>query len=150
MAGLSFDITGDNADFLRKIEEIKRGVANASKQIEGQGRRINTAFDGVNFGDALKKQIYEGSQAINGLTDKIIQQKTVIKDVEQDVRNLGEAYKRAGVGTSKSNALFADFNSAKKVLQDEKNALFELQTVQAQARLSVRKLRDEQTLYQKK
>lgn len=144
MPGLSFDIVGNNTDFLRKIEEIKRGVADASKHMQVEGRKMDSAF---NIGDNLKKQIYEGSQSINELTDKIIKQKSVIKDIEQDVRNLSEAYKRAGAGTPKGNALFADFKSSKRALQEEKNALFELQTQQAQARLSVRKLKDEYNLY---
>lgn len=149
MAGLHFDVTGDNSNFLRKLEETKRGVAETAKFMESQGKKIDSSFNSVSFGDALKKQIHEGAQSVNGLTAQIIKQKSVIKDIEGDVRALGEAYRKAGAGTQKGNALFADFKSAKASLQEEKNALFGLQTEQAQARLSVRKLKDEYSLYQK-
>lgn len=146
---LHFDVTGDNSNFLRKLEETKRGVAETAKFMESQGKKIDSSFNSVSFGDALKKQIHEGAQSVNGLTAQIIKQKSVIKDIEGDVRALGEAYRKAGAGTQKGNALFADFKSAKASLQEEKNALFGLQTEQAQARLSVRKLKDEYSLYQK-
>lgn len=149
MGGLHFDVTGDNSNFLRKLEETKHGVSEAAKFMESQGRKMDSTLYSFSFGDTLKKQIYEGSQSVNGLTAQIIKQKAVIKDVEQDVRNLGEAYRRAGAGTPKGNALFADFKSAKGALQEEKAVLFDLQTQQAQARLSVRKLKDEYSFYQK-
>lgn len=149
MSGLHFDVTGNNENFLRKLEETKRGVSEAAKFMESQGKKMDSTLHSVSFGDTLKKQIYEGSQSINGLTAQIIKQKAVIKDIEHDVRNLGEAYRKAGAGTAKGNALFADFKSAKASVQEEKAALFDLQTQQAQARLSVRKLKDEYSLYQK-
>ncbi|WP_333689595.1 hypothetical protein [Barnesiella intestinihominis] len=34
MAGLHFDITGDNSNFLRKLREVETGVTNTSKEIE--------------------------------------------------------------------------------------------------------------------
>ena len=40
MAGLHFDITGDNSNFLRKLEEARNGVATTSKKIEESGMSI--------------------------------------------------------------------------------------------------------------
>lgn len=40
MAGLHFDITGDNSNFLRKLREVETGVTNTSKEIEKNGLGI--------------------------------------------------------------------------------------------------------------
>ena len=45
MAGLHFDITGDNSNFLRKLEESRNGVRNTSKQIEESGLSIEQMFN---------------------------------------------------------------------------------------------------------
>lgn len=155
------EIMKDFPKEVQGIESFKKQIDDLDKHIEivnqrivkAEGNKLSVTFkdpsSNINVGDVLKQQVYEGSHAINTLTEKIIKQKTLIKDIEHDVRTLGEAYRKAGEGTSKGNALFADFKGAKRALQEEKNALFELQTQQAQARLSVRKLRDEQNRYQK-
>lgn len=44
MAGLHFDITGDNSNFLRKLEESRQGVQSTSKQIEESGMSIEQMF----------------------------------------------------------------------------------------------------------
>lgn len=131
----------------KHIERVNQRIASVSN--DKLGSTFSDVSGNVNIGNVLKEQVYVGAQAVNTLTEKIIKQKVLIKDIEHDVRTLGEAYKKAGEGTTKKNALFADFKGAKSALQEEKNALFELQTQQAQARLSVRKLKDEQKLYQK-
>lgn len=142
------------SSFQRQIDGLEKHIERLNQRIAsvGNGKLGSTFSDvsgNVNIGNVLKEQVYEGAQAVNTLTEKIIKQKVLIKDIEHDVRTLGEAYKKAGEGTTKKNALFADFKGAKSALQEEKSALFELQTQQAQARLSVRKLKDEQKLYQK-
>lgn len=96
----------------------------------------------------FKRKIFDASQSVNCFTEKIINQKAVIKDVEADVKHLGDAYRTA----LKRNPLFAnsklaDYTSAKKVLDEEKAALFGLTQEQANARLSVKKLQDEYALY---
>lgn len=44
MAGLHFDITGDNSNLLRKLEESRNGVRSTSKQIEDSGMNIEQVF----------------------------------------------------------------------------------------------------------
>ena len=44
MAGLHFDITGDNTNFMRKLDETRNGVRTTSKQIEDSGMSIETMF----------------------------------------------------------------------------------------------------------
>lgn len=96
----------------------------------------------------FKKKIFDASQTVNGFTEKIISQKAVVKDVEADVRRLGDAYRTA----LKRNPLSAsgkleEYKSAKRALDEEKAALFGLTQQQANARLAVKKLRDEYSLY---
>ena len=98
----------------------------------------------------FKKKIYDASQSVNGFTEKIIAQKNVVKNVEADVKRLGEAYRVA----LKNNPLGAqaklsEYNSARKVLDEERAALFGLTQQQAEARLSVKRLKDEYALYKK-
>lgn len=45
MAGIHFDITGDNSNFLRRLQEAENGVKNTSKQIEQSGFGIEELFN---------------------------------------------------------------------------------------------------------
>lgn len=97
---------------------------------------------------SFKKKIFDASQTVNGFTEKIIAQKAVVKDIEADVKRLGDAYRTA----LKRNPLSAsskleEYNAARKAFDEEKAALFGLTQQQAEARLSVKKLRDEYALY---
>ena len=121
----------------KRMNELVTVAANAGAAMEGD----------------FKKKIFDASQVVNGFTEKIIAQKAVVKDVEADVKRLGEAYRSAmkknkygGNETAANNAL-SEYNAAKKALLEEKSALFALTQEQAQARLSVKKLRDEYALY---
>lgn len=44
MAGLHFDITGDNSNFLRKLDEVRNGIRSTSKHIEESGMSIEQMF----------------------------------------------------------------------------------------------------------
>lgn len=44
MAGLHFDITGDNSNFMRKLDEARNGVRTTSKQIEESGVSVEQMF----------------------------------------------------------------------------------------------------------
>ncbi len=47
MAGLSFDITGNNKPFLRALDECTRGMANATTSIENEGAGIEAIFQRI-------------------------------------------------------------------------------------------------------
>lgn len=116
----------------QRMDELVTEAAKAGAEIDGK----------------FKKKIFDASQTVNGLTEKIIAQKSVVKDVEADVKRLGEAYRIA----LKRNPLSAgskleEYNAARKALDEEKAALFDLTQQQAEARLSVKRLRDEYALY---
>lgn len=116
----------------KRMDELVTNAAKAGAEIDGK----------------FKKKIFDASQVVNGLTEKIISQKSVVKDVESDVKRLGEAYRIA----LKRNPLSAgskleEYNAARKALDEEKAVLFDLTQQQAEARLSVKRLRDEYSLY---
>jgi tape measure domain-containing protein len=124
-----------NAQLAASNQRLDELVTNAAKA----GAEMETGF---------KRKIFDASQAVNGFTEKILAQKAVVKDVEADVKRLGDAYRVA----LKRNPLSAssrleEYNAARKALDEEKAALFGLTQQQAEARLSVKKLRDEYALY---
>lgn len=95
----------------------------------------------------FKQKIYTASQGVNDLTEKIIAQKGVVRDVAADVRRLGEAYKESlKTSPMTSDVKLSEWKAAKRALEEEKATLFGLTQEQANARLSVKKLRDEYAL----
>lgn len=120
----------------------------ASTRQQMMGLVTEAAKTGAEMENGFKKKIYDASQTVNGLSEKIIAQRAVIKDIEFDVKRLGDAYRTAlknnPIGAS---GKLAEYNAARKALDEEKAALFGLTQQQAEARLSVKKLRDEYSLY---
>nr|DAE23346.1 MAG TPA: tail tape measure protein [Myoviridae sp. ctcPl3] len=45
MTGIHFDITGDNSNFMRKLQEAENGIRAASRQIEESGTSIEALFN---------------------------------------------------------------------------------------------------------
>lgn len=117
-------------------------LAKNTKELDSLVTSAVRAGNEINQG--FKKKIFDASQVVNGLSEKIITQKAVIKDVETDVKRLGEAYRIALKRNPLSaNEKLEEYNAARKALDGEKAALFGLTQEQANARLSVKKLRDE-------
>lgn len=122
----------------------------AATRQQMMGLVTEAAKTGAEMENGFKKKIYDASQTVNGLSEKIIAQRAVIKDIEFDVKRLGDAYRTAlknnPIGAS---GKLAEYNAARRALDEEKAALFGLTQQQAEARLSVKKLRDEYSLYKK-
>ena len=124
-----------NAQLTASNQRLDELVTNAAKA----GAEMETGF---------KRKIFDASQVVNGFTEKILAQKAVVKDIEADVKRLGDAYRIALKRNPLSaNSKLEEYNAARKALDEEKAALFGLTQQQAEARLSVKKLRDEYTLY---
>lgn len=170
MATLYFKVSSDYEEVIRLRQECekleaqllkmdKRKSPGAVASMEAQlaatrqqmmGLITEAAKAGATIENDFKKKIYDASQSVNGFTEQIITQKNVVKNVEADVKRLGEAYRTA----LKSNPIGAqrklsEYNAARRVLEEERAALFGLTQQQAEARLSVKKLRDEYSLYKK-
>lgn len=170
MATLYFKVSSDWEQVVKLRQECEkleaqlkkmdsRSAPVATKTLETQlestkqqmmGLVTEAAKAGAEIENGFKKKIYDASQTVNGLSEKIIAQRAVIKDIEFDVKRLGDAYRTAlknnPIGAS---GKLAEYNAARKALDEEKAALFGLTQQQAEARLSVKKLRDEYSLYKK-
>lgn len=170
MATLYFKVSSDWDQVLKLRQECEKLEAQlkkmdvnkspaAAKALETQlastrqqmmGLVTEAAKTGAEMENGFKKKIYDASQTVNGLSEKIIAQRAVIKNIEFDVKRLGDAYRTAlknnPIGAS---GKLAEYNAARKALDEEKAALFGLTQQQAEARLSVKKLRDEYSLYKK-
>ena len=128
------------------IRSLEKDLAKSTKEFDRLA--MATAKSSAELDLNFKKKIFNASQAVNKFTEDIIQQKNVVKDVEADVRKLGEAYRIAAKKTPMSAAgKLSEYNAAKRVLDGERAALFELTQEQAKARLTVKELRDEYSLY---
>lgn len=91
----------------------------------------------------FKQKIYESTKSINILSEKIINQKSVIKEVQTDINNLSNAYKKMSLANPQRKEMLSDLKAAKKALQEEKTALFDLQQQQSRARLEQKQLNSE-------
>ena len=75
----------------------------------------NAAKAGAEMENGFKRKIFAASQSVNGFTEKIIAQKAVVKDVEADVKRLGDAYRTALKRNPLSaNSKLDEYTSAKK------------------------------------
>lgn len=164
MATLYFKVSSDYDEVIRlrkeceKLEaQLKKMDVNkspaAAKTLETQlasarqqmmGLVTEAAKAGAMMEKDFKSNIYNASQSVNDFTQKIIDQKRVVKDVEHDVKRLGDAYKIAlKRNPTGAASLLSEYQSAKKTLDEEKATLFGLTQQQAEARLSVKRLKDE-------
>lgn len=168
MAKLVFHVQADYEEVIKlrnEIDKLKKELKSMdatrspasfnalNSQLSASTHRMealvsSAAKVGAEMETGFKRKIFDASQAVNGFTEKIIAQKTVVKDVEYNVKRLGDAYRIA----LKRNPLSAsgkleEYNAARRALDEEKASLFGLTQQQAEARLSVKKLRDEYALY---
>ena len=168
MASLYFKVGADYDKVIRLREEIKKLKSELSgmdgntppaalRAMETQLAKNTKEMDsliisavkaGNEMDQGFKKKIFNASHSVNDFTEKIIAQKSVVKGIEADVNRLGEAYRMAlKRDPSSINSKLNEYNSARKALDEEKAALFGLTQQQAEARLSVKKIRDEYSLY---
>ena len=164
MATLVFRVSAQYDEVIRLRNEISKLEAQlkkmdvnkspaAAKALETQlasarqqmmGLVTEAAKAGAVMEKDFKSNIYNASQSVNDFTQKIIDQKRVVKDVEHDVKRLGDAYKTAlKRNPTGAVSLLSEYQSAKKTLDEEKATLFGLTQQQAEARLSVKRLKDE-------
>ena len=132
MDGLRIVNTVDNSQLEKAFAQARSIIANSSEAAVQQGKKIDSAIDKVASsaamaGDTLKKRIFESSQYVNELSSKILAQKEVVRDVQADVKRLAEEYRKAQKnGNIGATGKLAEYNAAKKALEEEKTALFAL------------------------
>ena len=114
--------TGALQQLEKEHQQAKQGVA----QLEQEYRKITISEE-------------QAAAANKSLTDKITEQKAVVKQVEADVRVLQKAYEKAAPGNAQSTAL-AELNAAKKALEEDKAILAELTAEQEKNKESNKRL----------
>lgn len=153
--GLRIVNSVDNSQVKSSFADMRREIVNSAQTAQAEGKKIDNAIDRVALtaataSDQLKKKIYEASQTVNTLSAKIIEQKDVVREVQAYVRKLGEEYKKAlKNGSIGASGKLAEFNAAKKALEEEKAALFGLNQERSKAQLKVKELRGQMELLKK-
>lgn len=94
MAGLHFDITGDNSNFIRKLHECENGVRNTSKQIEQSGLSIEDLFNRITKAAAAFGAGFTAKELISN-----------IAQVRGEFQQLEVAFKTMLGSEEKANAL---------------------------------------------
>lgn len=172
MAVLSFKVQADYEKVVRLREEIAKLETQLKsfgkntplveiKAVESRLSEAKTEFtalasEAAKAGAVLSKdfrgKIRESTAAVDGLTSKIIEQKSVIREHELNVKKLAEAYRAAAKSgkTVESSELKAKYDAAKEALINEKNALFQLSQEKAKAALATKKLKDEYAEFKEK
>lgn len=167
---LKFEVQADYDKVVRLREEITRlnnmllsmpadtpatAIHNVEQRLSAAKKEFRSLTDaallaGAELENGFKRRIYDASRSVNDFTERIIAQKTKIREIQQDVKSLGDQYRKLkNPGLPGGQKLKAELESAKTVLEEERMALFDLTQQQASARLSVKRLRDEYALMKK-
>lgn len=167
MSGLYFQIGADFdklKQLKREIDDLKSTLLGMDKSADPQTfealnkrlQQLQSEFNksaesaarfGATYENNLRNKIQESSVTVNELTRKIIEQKSIIKDIEHDVNKLGQAYRKLSNSDPGKKDALNEWNAAKKALAEEKSSLFALQQRQSEARLTTRELREEYSRY---
>ena len=107
----------------------------------------NAAKAGAEMEMGFKRKIFDASQAVNGLSEKITFQRGTIQQLKNELSGLKDKYREALKQDGDTSSLEAKIRSTNEKLKEQKSSLFNLTQEQANARLSVKKLRDEYALY---
>ena len=107
----------------------------------------NAAKAGAEMETGFKRKIFDASQVVNGLSEKITFQRGTIQQLKNELSGLKNRYREALRQDGDTSSLEAKIRSINEKLKEQKSTLFSLTQEQANARLSVKKLRDEYELY---
>lgn len=114
--------TGALQQLEKEHQQAKQGVA----QLEQEYRKITISEE-------------QAAAANKSLTEKITEQKAVVKQVEADVRSLQKAYEKAAPGNAKTSAL-SELEAAKRALSEEEGVLAGLTAEQEKNKESNKRL----------
>ncbi len=123
-----------NAQLAASNQRLDELVTNAAKA----GAEMETGF---------KRKIFDASQVVNGLSEKITFQRGTIQQLKNELAGLKDKYKEALKADGDVTGLGIKVKSVNARLSEQKSVLFDLTQQQAGARLNVKKLRDEYELY---
>lgn len=167
MPKLVFRVSADYEEVIRlrnEIEKLKKELKgmNASQtphafntlnaQLQTSTQRmdelvVEAAKAGAEMEHGFKRKIFDASQVVNGLSEKITLQRGTIQQLKNELTDLKGKYREALKHDGNASELEAKIKIASEKLREQKSALFDLTQEQANARLSVKKLRDEYELF---
>ena len=167
MAKLYFKVASDWEEVVRlrnEIERLKQALKgmdstqspatfkSLNTQLSTSTQRMNelvtnAAKAGAEMENGFKKKIFDASQVVNGLSEKITFQRGTIQQLKNELFGLKDKYREALKQDGDTSSLEAKIRSTNEKLKEQKSTLFDLTQEQANARLSVKKLRDEYELY---
>ena len=166
---LKFEVQSDYDKVVRLREEIKRLKDEASnfnidtpqstiKALETKLQSAQSEFNkltnaaliaGQEMEQGFKQRIYDASNVVNDLTDKIIAQRGVLRSASADAKKYADQYRDAVKNGTDTPEMKRQYVEARQELERQKDVMFALSQEQSQARLSVRRLSDEYKLLKK-
>lgn len=167
MATLYFKVSSDYDEVIRLRQECEKLEAQlkkmdvnkapaAAKALETQlasarqqmnGLVTEAAKAGAVMEHDFKNRIYNASQTVNNLSANIISQRGVIKQLQNELILLKDKYRETVKSGGDTTGMSEQIKAQTAKLREQKDALFGLTQQQAEARLSVKKLRDEYSAF---
>jgi tape measure domain-containing protein len=137
----SMDATQSPAAFKALNAQLSASTQRMDELV-GEAAKAGAVMEG-----SFKKKIFDASQVVNGLSEKIMFQRGTIQQLKNELSGLKDKYREVLKQDGDTSSLEAKIKSTSEKLKEQKSVLFNLTQEQANARLSVKKLRDEYELY---
>lgn len=167
MATLYFKVSSDYDEVIRLRQECEKLEAQlkkmdvnkspaAAKALETQlastrQQMMSLVTEAAKVGATMehdfKNGIYNASQTVNNLSANIISQRGVIKQLQNELILLKDKYRETIKSGGDTTGMSEQIKAQTAKLREQKDALFGLTQQQAEARLSVKKLRDEYSAF---
>lgn len=115
----------------------------ASTRQQMMGLVTEAAKAGAVMERDFKNGIYNASQTVNNLSASITSQRGVIRQLQNDLTLLKEKYRETVKSGGDTTGMSEQIKAQTAKLREQKDVLFALTQQQAEARLSVKRLKDE-------
>ena len=120
---------------------LETQLASAKQQM--MGLVTEAARVGATMEHDFKNGIYNASQTVNDLSAKITSQRGVIRQLQNELTLLKEKYRETVKSSGDTTGMSEHIKTQTTKLREQKDILFGLTQQQADARLTVKKLKDE-------
>lgn len=126
---------------------LETQLASAKQQM--MGLVTEAAKVGATMERDFKNGIYSASQTVNNLSANITSQRGVIRQLQNELTLLKEKYRETVKSGGNTSGMSEQIKAQTDKLREQKDILFGLTQQQAEARLSVKRLKDEYTAFKK-
>lgn len=167
MATLYFKVSSDYDEVIRLRQECEKLEAQlkkmdvnkapaAARALETQlastrqqmmGLLTEAAKAGAIMERDFKNGIYNASQTVNNLSANITSQRGVVRQLQNELTLLKEKYRETVKSGGDTTGISEQIKAQTAKLREQKDVLFGLTQQQAEARLSVKRLKDEYTAF---